>query len=238
MEKHSKKKQPKKGHEEKQENMSSTNKDKLLIIGIIGIVIIFGSIVAWMKLSPKEENLKPVDVKNFKGFVFERYADSKFWETKLTVNNRNTGKTESYKILFHYAPDEVNHIFSVEDEENISITPYIFYNTKTIYITTEPDYPAAVVLSGVEIAKILAIIAKTYTRQIIIDPATTKPVNNSIYPVITCNDLNVTTKVVYLKLGNSTGIYNKKGCVVVQGTDATQLLKASEKLAFELLGIL
>jgi len=78
MEKHSKKKQPKKGHEEKQENMSSTNKDKLLIIGIIGIVIIFGSIVAWMKLSPKEENLKPVDVKNFKGYIFKKYTNSKF----------------------------------------------------------------------------------------------------------------------------------------------------------------
>jgi hypothetical protein len=113
----------------------------------------------------------------------------------------------------------------------------LFLNIPKVYITTEPNYPASVVLGGVEISKVMAIVSKSYETQMVIKSAMTKPGNYS-FPIATCENITATQRVIYLKLGNETKIDFDNGCVIVEGTDAIQLLRASERLAFEILRIL
>ena len=203
------------------------SRDLYLLIGIIIIVAIF-AIGIILARSSQNQGVASI-TKEFKGFKFEKVGD--VWVTLLKVQYGSTAKT--YQILVHYTPDEVSGIETMKNSRNESVTPNLFLNVKNVYITTEPDYPAEVVLSGVEIAKI---IGQVYEKEV--RSALTRPDNRSASPVITCGNTSSEIRVIYLKLGNSTKIYSDFGCIVVQGTDPVELLKASERLTFEMLKIL
>ncbi len=214
----------------KKEDKRDIGKDKVLIIGIVALLIIFGSLLAAIKLFGKKEQEVLPEIKVYNGFVFEKYEN--FWLTKVKTMD-SYGNTKEFDIMFHYTPYEVEYIPTEKNIRNETSTPYIFMNAKRIYVTTEPDYPSAVILGGVEIAKI---ISQIYGKEV--KGALTKEVENSNAPVITCGNLTDDQRVIYLQLSNETGIFNEYGCIVVKGTNTDELLKASERLAFEILKIL
>jgi hypothetical protein len=107
-------------------------------------------------------------------------------------------------------------------------------------------YPSKIEMTPFEcdmwISKTMAIVSKTYNIKTQIKSAMTKPGNYS-FPIITCENITKTQRVIYLKLGNETKIDFKNGCVIVEGTDETQLLRAFYALLLSsgivsLLGIL
>jgi hypothetical protein len=204
----------------------SKKSDTILIIGIVLIIVVFGIILFALK-NPKNT----VEEINYSGYVFTKYGN--VWETTVNVKNKVTGANSNYNILFHYNPLEVKDIPTLRDTRNQTVTPYLFMNVKRVYITTEPDYPASVVLGGVEIAKILS---NVYNKDV--KGAITRSTRNTTTPIITCDNLTDTQRVIYLKLGNTTGIYSQQGCIIVQGVNEVDLLKASERLSFEMLKIL
>jgi len=204
-----------------------TNKDKLVIVSIFIIAAIFGLILTSIKSNEEPE----IITKEYNGFVFTKV--DKIWRTKLRLTDKWEGWTRDYEIFFHFTPDEVADVPSIHNTRNESTAPKVFLNAKKIYITTDPKYPAEVVLSGVEIAKI---ISKVYEQQV--EAATTKPDNRTDAPVITCNDMDMDTRIIHLKLGEQTRIYSDQGCIVVEGTTPRELLRASEKLTYEMLKIL
>jgi hypothetical protein len=218
--------------QETKEEPKSIKKDKILIIGILIVLFVFGIILVGIKLIGNGgEQQVTTETKVFNGYVFEKYGD--IWSTRITKKDLATGKLSDFDIMFHYTPDEVSDIDTLRNAKNESIAPYLFLNSKLVYVTTEPDYPASAILAGVEIAKI---IAQIYGKDV--KGALAKNSTNTVTPIATCDNITTTQTVIYLKLGNSTGIYNNKGCVVVQGRNTEELLKASERLAFEMLKIL
>jgi hypothetical protein len=221
----------KKTHQKKE----SIGRDKILIISVIAIIVIFFGLFTLLKNQVKKAEQPKINIKTYNGFVFEEAEG--IWTTHMTITNKLTGKGESYSIMFHYTPDEVENVTTLRNSRNETVAPNLFLNMPLIYITTEPNYPGAVVLGGVEISKTMAIVSKTYDLPTKIKSAMTKPGNYS-FPVITCENITANQRVIYLKLGNETGISFDNGCVIVQGTDETELLRASERLAFEILRIL
>jgi hypothetical protein len=213
----------------------SIGRDKILIISVIVIAAVFWGLFTLLKDQVNKTEQPKINIKTYNGFVFEEIDN--IWTTHITISNKLTGKGESYSIMFHYTPDEVENVTTEKNTRNESVTPNLFLNMPLIYITTEPNYPGAVVLGGVEISKTMAIVSKTYDLRTQIKSAMTKPGNYS-FPIATCENITKTQRVIYLKLGNQTGISFDNGCVIVQGTDETELLRASERLAFEILRIL
>jgi hypothetical protein len=223
-----KKEQPKAQQTDIEESSTANDKKSYapLFIGLFVILLGFALIFGLDYLRHTQE---PTDnIREYNGFIFEKHDN--IWLANIDI--RSYDGILSYQILFHYTPDEVEHIPTIRDIKNTPIAPYMMMNKDRIYITTEPDYPAEVILSGVEIAKIAA---QIYGKEV--KGALTHG-DSSIYPIITCRNVNLSQSVVYLRLGNSTGIYDERGCVVVQGTNETELLKAAERLSFELLRIL
>jgi hypothetical protein len=220
----------------KHQKKESIGRDKILIISLIVIAAIFWGLFTLLKDQVNKTEQPKINIKTYNGFVFEEIDN--IWTTRITISNKLTGKGESYSIMFHYTPDEVENVTTEKNTKNQSTLPNIFLNKPLIYITTEPNYPGAVVLGGVEISKTMAIVSKTYDIRTQIKSAMTKPGNYS-FPVATCDNVTANQRVIYLKLGNETKIDAlTNGCVIVQGTDETELLRASERLAFEILRIL
>jgi len=228
MVKKSKKKVSKKTKKSEKKDMET---DKILVYGFIILLLIFGAFIIGVRFIKVQEEAPQVEVKTYNGFVFEKYGN--IWVTTIRMSDWLKGTERDYEILFHYTPDEVEHIPTIKNVRNESVTPNLFLDARKIYITTDPEYPAEVVLSGVEIAKI---IGQVYEKQV--KAAVTRPDNRTEAPVITCDDLANLVRVIDLRLGNETKIFSEHGCIVVQGTDPGELLKAAERLTFELLKIL
>ena len=58
------------------------------------------------------------------------------------------------------------------------------------------------------------------------------------YPVITCDMANNDYVVIYLVLGEQTAVYSDGYCIVVEGTDEEELIRAADRLVLNLLGIM
>lgn len=58
------------------------------------------------------------------------------------------------------------------------------------------------------------------------------------YPVITCDMANNDYIVIYLMLGDQTAVYSDGYCIVVEGTDEDELVRAADRLVLHLLGIM
>lgn len=207
------------------------NRDKVLVISILVLVICFGAIFYFLKNTPNVPDPIAPETRTYKGFIFEKYGN--VWLSSFRYTDQSTGKSKKVNVMFHYTPDEVENITTERNTRNETVTPLIFMNVPRIYITTEPDYPSTVILGGVEIAKILA---QVYGKEV--KSGLTKASNNTQTSIITCEDLNATQRVIYLKLGNETAIKSENGCIVIEGKTPIDVVKASERLTYELLKIL
>src|SRR3989344_2015852 len=56
-------------------------------------------------------------------------------------------------------------------------------------------------------------------------------------PLITCDNVSSSVGVIWLKLGDSNGIYNENGCIILEGKTGDDLLMLSDKLVLSLLGV-
>ena len=216
--------------EEKTTKKPNLKNDKLLLIPI-GVII--ACVLALILLPKFVNNNDPDEIETvtYKGFVFEKYGNA--WVTQLQVQDWLQGWDKPYEISFHYTPYEVEYIPSIVNSRNESSAPDLIMSAQRIYITTDPKYPASVVLGGVEIAKILG---NVYEKDV--KSALTKEDNRTNAPVRTCQDIGPMIRVIELRLGNETKIFSENGCIVVQGVTPLDTIKASERLTFELLKIM
>src|SRR3989344_1255223 len=56
-------------------------------------------------------------------------------------------------------------------------------------------------------------------------------------PVITCEDVNEISSVIYVKIGQESKIYSQNGCIIIEGKGTEDLIRVSEKFAYHLLGV-
>lgn len=214
----------------KKKTERSSSNDKILIISLLAIFVIFAGILIFLKNSKTE----PVQEENimYKGYTFAKRGE--LWYTELSIKDKLKGWERQYNLYFHYNPSQVEDVPTITNTLGEATSPKILIiGGKKIYITMDPTYPASVVLSGVEVAKILG---QVYEMDV--KAAVTSPTNKTDAPVITCKDYGEGVRVVELRLSNETRISDELGCIVVEGKDPQELLRASSRLAFELLKIM
>ena len=207
------------------------NDDKVIIIGLVILLVTFGSIIFAINTQKEPVATENPEIRLYKDYVFVKQNNG--WETEMEISDKLKGWTRTYTFLFHYTPDEVEYIPAMKNVRNETVTPNLFLDAQKIYITTDPEYPAAVILGGFEISKVLG---NVYEKEV--KGAVTRPDNRTDSPVITCRNMTMTERVILLNLDEPTSIYSDKGCIVVQGTNETELLKAATRLTYELLKVL
>jgi len=211
--------------------------DKSLFIGIAILVVLFLGIIYVVNIVISDDVQTPLtpvgDIVVYNGYEFERTEG--VWKTHMVITDNFKGWTRPYDFLFHYNPYEVEDVPTVRNSINQSIA-YFFIFREGTYITFDPDQEgivlARIAQASVELTKI---VSQVYEKPV--KGGTTKYFSDS-YPVITCEDASDKMGVIYIRLGNETKVYNDGLCLIVQGKNETDIIRAAEKVSFELLKIM
>lgn len=147
-----------------------------------------------------------------------------FWNTTIKLKENDV-----HVFVFRYSPLEVENIF-IDNNSKQNILK------NKLYITLSGNLSSISVLAFIDLGQITG--TKHHILNIPTFPALADKDNGNV-PLITCDNTTNETGVIYLKLGNKTKIYSKNnGCVVVQGTNEVNILKATYRLIFELLEVI
>jgi hypothetical protein len=148
-----------------------------------------------------------------------------FWYTEVKVDYFYDEK--EFEVPFYYNP------YEVQDIEMRRGLEYLFMDKPYMLIAVDPDYDPQAVIAGTEISKILG---KVWFKKV--QAGLTRAVEGSDFPVITCQNISKDRRVIELRLGNETKIFQEEGCIIVQGTDEEELVRAADRLAYRLLKIM
>ncbi len=194
---------------------SSSKNIILIVIIIIGLLVLFFSIRYLYHPKTIEESYV------YNGFKFTKISN--LWLTEVQIGNT------LFRITTRYSPNELEHI---------TVEPGIYkkiVDSKKIYFTVPGNLSSVAVLAITELGRIVG------TRYGILNipsqSALTESSNNRTL-VKTCRDAVNGTGVIFFRIGNSTAVYSDKDCIIVQGEDEWDIVKAADRITFSLLRIM
>jgi len=200
----------------KQESDKGSSKNIILVvIIIIGLLVLFFSI----KYLYHPEIVKESYVYN--GFKFTKISN--LWLTEVQIGNT------FFRITTRYSPKEVEHVIFEPDVCRKII------NSNQIYFTVPGNLSSVAVLAITEVGRIVG------TRYGILNIPSKSALtwaNDNKTLVKTCKDAVNGTGVILFRRGNSTAVYSDKDCIIVQGEDDWDIVKAADRLTFSLLRIM
>lgn len=127
------------------------------------------------------------------------------------------------KVEFQYLPDEVS---------NISTAPFINIRTSKVYIIHDPN------IKNLNIESSRRKLAFTLYNLNILSVFACGQEQNCLdsLPIKNCKDINV--QGIFLKKGSQTRIYEDHMCYIIEADSSANLLRASEKFIYQLLGFI
>lgn len=105
---------------------------------------------------------------------------------------------------------------------------------KELFVTMEPNATGLSVIAGTEISKI---IGSPFLFNVPTHGALLRDAGNNA-PVRTCADVNETTSIIKLQIGNDNRIFSEGDCVVVEANSEANLTRAADRLALTVLGVM
>lgn len=190
----------------------------IVILAIAGIVIYS---VKYIKPGPKG-----YESYTYNGFTILNMSGTYY--TSIKIPDRES----AHNIEMRYPPDAVDDIPMEKGiVERIK-------RAKGLYLTTRPDLTSKTVIAMVEVGKIVgdrydilnipsvvALTAKTETTE-------------ADRVIASCSNATADVPVIFFNTGDSTIIYHDDGCIHVQGKTEDDIIKASDKLGYALMGII
>jgi len=176
-------------------------------------------------------------------FIYQSVTEGKYaYTSPVTGEEFKVEKIEpvGYAILTHIdnQPYQLKFRYDPKSVENITINTNIkedLLNKKTVYLTVDPNLSSIPVLGAVEISGIISRKLGIFNKETI--GATTEFANNGT-AVITCKDVTPEISVIWLKLGPETKVFSENGCLVVQGENEWEIVRASDRLVYQILTIM
>jgi hypothetical protein len=218
-----------KKEENKKEVIVSKKKQNIQFIIFAAVLILILLAIVFVPRYIHKINLEKNKYNNFE---FAKGEDG-FWYTVVQKGD------QPYQIPFYYHPSEL---------EDIPVEAYLrakFFdmrdNNGSIYITMDPDSANnTIVIAGVEIARI------TGNRYGLLNVPThsafiKQPKNATAdtgTPIVTCNNANNKTMVIWLTLSNKNIVYSYDYCVVLEAKNYRDMIRVADRLMYHLLGIM
>lgn len=205
-----------------------------LIVAISLVVVIALALV----LVPKYHERRQLQQDMYNNFPFKQWDDGS-WSVNVEVNG------VPYTVLMHYHPTEVDTIpLSQQSVDVINALASMVSKTGKgkLYITMNPDAPGGVAIAGVELAKVLGEKFNLYNIPTKAAFSMPKEGFGTMVPVITCADAVNDTVVIYIREHNTTDLVDIPDgyphCIVVQGTDANETIKAADRFVYGLFNVI
>ena len=194
--------------EEKKAYKSNSSLIIITTIVIIGLIILFFSIRYLYKPEEIQETY------DYNGFVFTKVSDYGVWFTEIQKGG------EIFRLPVRYSPKEV------EDVPIDRTAYYTIINSKEIYTTVPNNLSSVAVLALAEVGRI------TGTRYGILNIPSIGALTHDKgdgTPVKTCKDAVDGTGVILFDVGDETKVYLEGNCVIVQGTDEWEIVRAADR---------
>jgi len=229
----SKKKAPSKKESAKPEGKKEGTKAVWYLVGALVVIAAILVIGAWTSVDQDPGNDCDEEYNNF---CFIEQND--LWSVRVMVNG------QPYRVAVHHLPGELEDIpVDPQAVETIQALSTMANQTGDgrLFITMNPEAPSGVAIAGVEIAKI------TGERYDIYDiptraGLTKRPESVSKdTPIVDCSSSGNETFVVYLREHdqNYVGVPEQyPQCIVIQGTDADEVVKSADRFLYALFGVM
>ncbi len=197
--------------------------------GLIALIMIFSGLVVAVSNRSEGENYI-VEKFEYNGYNFYEHVDGHY-----VLNYPFSGK--EIPISFYVDP---------RDAEDFEVTDNVRYlkQANKIYLAFNPNEGSSRQLSAaaVEFGRILPFVNSDLDSSTIVMSFTedTDPITEEV-PVIGCEDATTLQPVVVFELDEaitSPRVYNKKNCIHVQANNYTNLMLASDRLGYGMLGII
>jgi hypothetical protein len=206
------------------EKIKSNNKPLFLAIGII-LIIIF-SIFMISKIPLFNEEKKNYNEIYYNGFLFLNYSGE--WYTYIQI----PGKNQPHEIEMRNGPMEVDDIFME------LIIKDIIYDAEQVLLTTDPDLSSKSIIAMFESGKIIGDKYDIINKPIAFGLTKELFGKEGAAEIITCEYSTEKSPVIYFRLGDKTEIFMEEKCIIVQGTDEYELIRASSRLVYSLIGVI
>jgi len=138
-------------------------------------------------------------------------------------------KDQPYLFKLRYDPKSVENITITKDIKNNIL------NKKSIYITVDPKSSSVPVIGAIEISEIISRKLGIFNKETV--GATTEYANNYT-AVATCDNVTDEIGVIWLKLGPETRVFSENGCILVQGENEWEIVRAADRLIYQMLTIM
>lgn len=215
------------GHEEGDDTQNN-RKMTILAVCLIGSLLIFAAIVY---INQRTGFLSTSDL------AYYQYSNGEdnFNVRKVIRGDYVGWQTEMYIKDFRYILELYNDPASLENiEVNRTAKNKILDDTK-VFITWPPteDFRQTTVFIYQDLQKV---IAEPDIFNIPVAFAQTSEYKN--YTVMDCKDATAKASVIKLRLGEPTKIETEGNCIILQGKDETEIMRAADRLIYLLLGVM
>lgn len=187
----------------------------ILLIVLVLIVASFGIVYL---------TLKPKPYFDYEGFrVYRVKIGENLFLYSIPLNINIGGIVYETNAIMRNDPYNVENI-SVNIDGN-------FFKTRRIWLTMAPDLKAKAIIAASEIGKFAGNL-----KLLFVGYGVTYPIENKTANIVTCLNSTKDMKVILLKLGSKTKIYNNKGnpdCVIIEGESYDDMIKATDRFVLE-----
>ncbi len=160
------------------------------------------------------------------------YNNFRIFKTQDIVGYTIVGYVGNQPYNFKLRNDPIN-------TENITVSGEpreLILSKPTVYLTMEPNLTSKSVIGALEVANIISRNLGIYNRETI--GAITSPIENNPTPVATCNNITRTENVILFQLGNETKVSVDNSCILVQGINEWEIIRASDRLVYDILELM
>jgi hypothetical protein len=193
----------------KRRTTESNKKRNVTLMGVLLVAIMVFSMMAVMRGGGGS-------TLEYNGFKFK--YDENAGMLSLKINKQD--------VPFSFFPD------TTEDLEVPAEAVTLFQNTPGIYMTFDPDQTEYLRLFDV-----FRLDFTTHSGKNIIG-ATTKNSDLYNFPIMTCEDADSTNPVIYLKVGNQTGITFYNSCIIFEANDIRDFVKIRDRFYYAIFGVI
>ncbi|MDD5254358.1 MAG: hypothetical protein PHG05_04665 [Candidatus Nanoarchaeia archaeon] len=192
-------------------------KQKKTIITILALIVILAIIITSIIIIKNKDNYNNYEIEKI---VSQGYTG---YRTKIFVNNAQ----EPFYVNTRYHPDDLDEIsYPPELKETL--------NKNKIYVTITPNQnlTGKTTIAALEINNM---IEPVFNVEVL--SALTQDIGNNM-TIKSCEDVNKTEGVIWLRIGEENEILTENNCVIIQGKTQDDLIKGADLLDFILLGII
>ena|SRR3989344_1931463 len=195
----------------------------ILIVLVLSLLLLGGLIIIYREIKLSQNNF------NYNGFDVYRQKELNSYNYKIKLFLGNNPQPLLISIR-----EDPRKLESIPIESNIKSK--IIDGKNESFITMSENATSLSVIAAAEISKI---IGNSYFFALPTHGAlTSQPKGKNNLTIKTCEDVTKTTSIIYLKIAAQTKIYSEEDCVIIEGKDENDLIKAADRLSLTLLGVM